>query len=226
VNYYAQCRREPETECTTWQNYHSNLDKGVYTHEALTQFNQNGWLCPGWEECSGQYEECTLSRCCADESFACYLNKTSSLAVSQSAGPHGAGMQRRWYAQCRPKNVTQTGPGSGSGQGAAGGGGTWVSPDSWMTWRDGLWRDANVYATQKLGVTGMGPAAVASLIVVACVAVLCTVACALGWRRQHVARVQLLEAELKQMGIRMEEIKQGATRMRDEQPTRAPDPEL
>ena len=50
---------------------------------------EHGWLCPGWEECAAPWGECTLSRCCTDEGFACLLNKSS-------AAP------RQWYAQCRP----------------------------------------------------------------------------------------------------------------------------
>ena len=50
------------------------------------------YLCPGWETCSGRYEACTLSRCCSDEGFGCFLNRTSqALGFPQ--------------AECRPKDL-------------------------------------------------------------------------------------------------------------------------
>ena len=51
--YYAQCRPEPKagSGCSDWQSM---------SPDSL-------WLCPGWERCSAQHEECTLSRCCADK---------------------------------------------------------------------------------------------------------------------------------------------------------------
>ena len=50
------------------------------------------YICPGWEECSGRYEECTLSRCCSDEGFGCFLNRTSQ----------ALGVPR---AECRPQHL-------------------------------------------------------------------------------------------------------------------------
>ena len=78
-HYYAQCR--PTTDCTPW------MDRATAP--------EGGWLCAGWESCANPWGECTLSRCCTDENFACYLNKSSV-------------EPRLWYAQCRPANQTTT----------------------------------------------------------------------------------------------------------------------
>uniref|UniRef100_A0A7S2C239 Dickkopf N-terminal cysteine-rich domain-containing protein n=1 Tax=Haptolina brevifila TaxID=156173 RepID=A0A7S2C239_9EUKA len=48
------------------------------------------WLCPGWERCAGQHEECTKSRCCTDAGFSCTLNETM-LHLGQG-----------WHAFCQP----------------------------------------------------------------------------------------------------------------------------
>lgn len=121
------------------------------------------------------HSQCTISRCCADpEHFECALNKNSSVAE-----------KGRWYAECRPKlNMTATSSA------------IWVSAEKWTTWRDALWRGANDYATDRLGIDQLQPAEVASIVIASCVAVLITVACAMGWRHRHVQRVRLLETEL------------------------------
>ena len=81
-HYYAQCRTT--TDCTPWIN--------------RATAPEVGWLCPGWEACADPWDECTLSRCCTDNNFACYLNKSSV-------------EPRLWYAQCRPSNQSTTSPG-------------------------------------------------------------------------------------------------------------------
>ena len=52
----AQCR-QPRTICTDW--------KDLRTMTSAERADV-AYICPGWEECSGRYEECTLSRCCSD----------------------------------------------------------------------------------------------------------------------------------------------------------------
>ena len=59
--HHAQCRND-KTPCVPWE-------------ERAT--DSSAWLCPGWEACAAAWAECTLSRCCADEGFACYLNKSN-----------------------------------------------------------------------------------------------------------------------------------------------------
>ena len=42
------------------------------------------WLCPGWESCSGPFEDCRQSLCCQEAGYACFRR------------PH------LYWAQCRP----------------------------------------------------------------------------------------------------------------------------
>ena len=63
-SFYGQCRPAAD-ECTEW------------THKELV-VSEDGWLCPGWEQCSAPYEECTLSRCCQAEGYSCLLNRTAA----------------------------------------------------------------------------------------------------------------------------------------------------
>jgi hypothetical protein len=105
AHYYAQCRTT--TACTPW------MDRAAAP--------EGGWLCPGWESCANPWDECTLSRCCTDENFACYLNKSSV-------------EPRLWYAQCRPSNQTTTS----------------VGRLGWILWTesaaDALWQSVKVQA--------------------------------------------------------------------------------
>jgi len=71
--YYAECNPIQRTTCST--------DAG----RAGTE-----WLCPGWEQCGGAGEECTLSRCCSDPGMGCFLNSTLR---SEGGG---------WHAFCLP----------------------------------------------------------------------------------------------------------------------------
>lgn len=104
-HYYAQCRTT--TDCTPW------MDRAMAP--------EGGWLCPGWESCANPWDECTLSRCCTDAHFACYLNKSSV-------------EPRLWYAQCRPSNQTTTSAGR----------------PGWILWTesaaDELWQSVKVQA--------------------------------------------------------------------------------
>eukprot|EP00322_Chrysochromulina_rotalis_P000152 CAMPEP_0115864062 /NCGR_PEP_ID=MMETSP0287-20121206/19004_1 /TAXON_ID=412157 /ORGANISM="Chrysochromulina rotalis, Strain UIO044" /LENGTH=342 /DNA_ID=CAMNT_0003318515 /DNA_START=123 /DNA_END=1151 /DNA_ORIENTATION=- len=84
--YYAQCRRMPED---------------ARQSGACTEWTSNGpdekWLCPGWEQCAQPEEECTMSRCCTDNGYGCYLDEEMEAA--------GEG----WHAYCRPlRNDTET----------------------------------------------------------------------------------------------------------------------
>lgn len=84
--HYAQCRRASEP-CTDWEQF---------TRDARSSSSElsPSWLCRGWEECSEPYGECTLSRCCSDPAFSCFLNAT-------------AHAQGRSYAECRPRTQQQ-----------------------------------------------------------------------------------------------------------------------
>jgi len=100
--HHAQCRSE-KAACVPWE-------------ERATAWNGSAlWLCPGWEACASAGAECTLSRCCADEGFACYLNKSHhvgtimGLTSNRSSGPKvhvNRSHHVLWFAQCRPVNRT------------------------------------------------------------------------------------------------------------------------
>ena len=53
------------------------------------------WLCPGWEACVDEGDECAFSRCCKDDNHGCFLNRTLYAAT-------GA-----WHAKCEPASVTR-----------------------------------------------------------------------------------------------------------------------
>ena len=100
--HHAQCRSE-KAACVPWE-------------ERATAWNGSAlWLCPGWEACASAGAECTMSRCCADEGFACYLNKSHhvgtimGLTSNRSSGPKvhvNRSHHVLWFAQCRPVNRT------------------------------------------------------------------------------------------------------------------------
>ena len=100
--HHAQCRSD-KAACVPWE-------------ERATAWNGSAlWLCPGWEACASAWAECTLSRCCADEGFACYLNKSHhvgtimGLTSNRSSGPKvhvNRSHHVLWFAQCRPVNRT------------------------------------------------------------------------------------------------------------------------
>jgi len=73
--YYAQCRPKKTSDCAIW--------------EKDNEQNQL-WLCPGWEQCAAAHEECTLSRCCTEPGFGCYLDEEK---LARSEG---------WHAYCMP----------------------------------------------------------------------------------------------------------------------------
>lgn len=194
--YYAQCRDE-NLACTPWEEWRSVTDP-------------DGFLCPGWEVCSATHEECTLSRCCANPSDACYLNRTS-------------GERSDWYAQCRPRpvhNHTASGGGADAdahyalsepagapltgpwdidtaGQmddAACGGSSEWVCPEKWMEWRDAVLYDYPI--------VGDHPKSALAAVVLVVVGVLAVCACCCCTNRKKVARaVDVAKGELNEMQI-------------------------
>lgn len=154
--YYAQCRADT-TPCTPWDQ-RSRVDSA-------------GWLCPGWEECGGAWGECTLSRCCADEGFSCYLNKSSNVA-------------RQWYAECRPDNSTQS-------LACAAAYSEWLCPESWMQWKHELWESA----THR--VAALSPGMIIAIVVNATLVAVFACMCLCVHRRRMRAQLHRLEAELE-----------------------------
>lgn len=65
---FAMCKPVPETGCA----------------------DQDGWQCPGWENCDGKYEACTASKCCSDPNFGCFKRPTRSYAQCRPKSPDGA----------------------------------------------------------------------------------------------------------------------------------------
>uniref|UniRef100_A0A7S2I865 Dickkopf N-terminal cysteine-rich domain-containing protein n=1 Tax=Haptolina brevifila TaxID=156173 RepID=A0A7S2I865_9EUKA len=45
----------------------------------------DGWDCPGWQDCTDKYGDCSSTKCCKDRNYACFKRPFNS------------------YAQCRPK---------------------------------------------------------------------------------------------------------------------------
>lgn len=92
----AQCRNE-QTACTPWED--------------RTSAGAHDWLCPGWELCGSAWDECTASRCCTDEGFGCYLNKSSSVDRYMNKSDATLHLNRshhvQWFAQCRQINLTK-----------------------------------------------------------------------------------------------------------------------
>ena len=92
----AQCRNE-QTACTPWGD--------------RTRAGAHDWLCPGWEICGSAWNECTASRCCADEGYGCYLNKSSNVASYMNKSDATLHLNRShhvsWFAQCRQINLTK-----------------------------------------------------------------------------------------------------------------------
>jgi hypothetical protein len=173
--YYSQCR--PKQTCTEW----TRKDEAP----------NNGWLCPGWQQCSSPGEECTLSRCCTGNGdFSCFLNKT--------AGSNG----NHWYAECRLNNLTGHGNGTGNGTaGICGDSSEWLCPISWMLWRDVMWESANDYAARKIEFMGVPPAAMLGVFIWSVALAVVTLACGV-WHRQNMrAQIQRMELELESMRL-------------------------
>ena len=61
ISYYAQCRIA-HTSCLTWEQYHKKEAVGLHDPD-MESFGAQGWICPGWEQCSGAFEE--VRRCCS-----------------------------------------------------------------------------------------------------------------------------------------------------------------
>lgn len=138
--YYAQCKAK-ETTCFDW-------------HDRRTSDQSIGWACPGWEVCSDNYQECTLSRCCQSHDFTCVLNATAK----KSSG---------WYAECRPIEPPEV-PGEDMGPAACGDGTEWRCAGAWMKWENSLSKEVGDMET-------MHPLATAAIVILSVVSALCAI---------------------------------------------------
>ena len=193
--YYAQCRTE-SLPCTPWRE-----------RKSIT--SSDAWLCPGWEECSDNHDECTLSRCCKDPGFSCYLNKTTGTSQSE------------WYAECRPrpnKTLTATtganyelgaasaGSTASGGVGghaavdaaACGGDSQWVCPAKWMAWRDGIYADYVEPAIKE------HPISVVAILLIVLGSLVATCACCIINRRRVKIAMRAAQNEMNEMKLQQE----------------------
>jgi len=201
--FYAQCRSE-SLPCTPWDQRHTLIGAAA----------ADGWLCPGWEVCSVDYEECSLSRCCSNPAFSCYLNRTSS-------------ERSEWYAQCRPRPVhnhttptpdshhlalTDTAAVDGGVMAGAQGearasdqaacetaSSDWVCPAKWMEWRDALLHEYPIVERHPGGTA----AAILVAVGVCCGSFLLCMVC-ISQRNNMKKAVRAAKAELTEMKIQSE----------------------